>query len=275
MLEVDDASLNFSYLGTLKILNRLKDKVAIITGGASGMGRASSSLFAAEGAKVAIVDRNETMGKTIESEIGALGHEAFFVKADLSQLNEVKEIVPKVLEQYGKVDILFGNAGVNILKRTEDTDEADWESMFNTNLRGHFFLTKAVVPAMRKNSNGGVILFTSSTSAISGEEDQVAYSATKGGIISMVTAMAKDLGHYRIRVNCILPGSVDTPLFRVWLNSRPNQENALAEIIDEHIIKRLGTPEDIAKAALFLCSDDASWITGSAYRVDGGYLVRH
>ena len=91
----------------------------------------------------------------------------------------------------------------------------------------------------------------------------------------MVTAMAKDLGHYGIRVNCILPGSVDTPLFRIWLDSRPDQENALAEIIDEHIIKRLGTPEDIAKAALFLCSDDASWITGSAYRVDGGYLVRH
>ena len=145
VLEVDDTSLNFSYLGTLKILNRLKDKVAIITGGASGMGRASSSLFAAEGAKVAIVDRNETLGKTIESEIGALGHEAFFLKADLSQLNEVRKIVPKVLEKYGKVDILFGNAGVNILKRTEDTDEADWESMFNTNLRGHFFLTKVCV----------------------------------------------------------------------------------------------------------------------------------
>ncbi len=237
------------------------------------MGRASSALFAAEGAQVAIVDRNETMGESAEEEIRALGQDALFLKADLSKLNEVNQIVPQVLGHYGKVDVLFGNAGVNILKRTEDTEEADWESMFNTNLRGHFFLTKAVVPAMKKS--GGAILYTSSTSAISGEEDQVAYSATKGGIISMVTAMAKDLGRYGIRVNCILPGSVDTPLFRVWLESRPNPQNALAEIIDEHIIKRLGTPEDIAKAALFLCSDEASWITGSAYRVDGGYLVRH
>ena len=146
---------------------------------------------------------------------------------------------------------------------------------FNRHLRGHFFLAKSVIPEMKKNSDGGAILFTSSTSAISGEEDQVAYSATKGGIISMVTAMAKELGRYGIRVNCILPGSVDTPLFQEWLRSRPDHKKALAEIIDEHIIKRLGTPEDIARIALFLCSDEATWITGSAFRVDGGYLVRH
>ncbi len=238
------------------------------------MGRASSSIFASEGAKVAIVDRNDEMGKSIEDEIRALGKEGFYLKADLSNLDDVNQIVPKVIERYGKVDILFGNAGINILKTTLDTTEADWENLFSTNLRGHFFLTKSVVPAMKK-TGGGAILFTSSTSAISGEEDQVAYSGTKGGIISIVTAMAKDLGRYGIRVNCILPGSVDTPLFRVWLASRPNPEKALAEVIDAHIIKRLGTPEDIGKIALFLCSDEASWITGSAYRVDGGYLVRH
>jgi len=255
-------------------LSRLKNKVAIITGGASGMGRASSLLFASEGARVVIVDRNDAMGKEVEDEIRAKGHNACYIKADLSNLKEVKEIVPTAIERYGKADILFGNAGINILKTTLDTTEADWEALFNTNLRGHFFLTKSVVPEMKK-IGGGAILYTSSTSAISGEEDQVAYSATKGGIISMVTAMAKDLGHFGIRVNCILPGSVDTPLFRVWLSSRPDPEKALAEIVDEHIIKRLGTPEDIARTALFLCSDEASWITGSAYRVDGGYLVRH
>ena len=238
------------------------------------MGRGSTSLFASEGAKVVIVDRNEQLGKEVESEIRAKGHDAFYVKADLSNLRDVNEIVPKTIERYGKVDILFGNAGINILKTTLETTEADWEALFNTNLRGHFFLTKSVVPVMR-DSGGGAILYTSSTSAISGEEDQVAYSATKGGIISMVTAMAKDLGRFGIRVNCILPGSVNTPLFQVWLESRPNPQKALAEIVDEHIIKRLGTPEDIARIALFLCSDEATWITGSAYRVDGGYLVRH
>jgi len=238
------------------------------------MGRASSLLFASEGAKVAMVDRNETMGKRLENEIKALGQDATYFKADLSNLEDVNDIVPKVVEQYDKVDILFGNAGVDVFKTTTDTSLSDWDYVFNTNLRGHFFLTKSVATYM-KNSGGGAILFTSSTSAVSGEEDQVAYSATKGGINAMVTAMAKDLGRYGIRVNCILPGAVDTPLFRVWLSSRTNPEKALAEIIDEHIIKRLGTPEDIAKIALFLCSDEASWITGSAYRVDGGYLVRH
>jgi len=238
------------------------------------MGRASSSFFASEGAKVVIVDRNEKMGREIEEAIRSRGQDAFYSKADLSNLKEVNQIVPKTIERYGRIDILFGNAGINILKTTTETTEADWENLFNTNLRGHFFLAKSAIPEMKKNM-GGAILFTSSTSATSGEEDQVAYSATKGGIISMVTAMAKELGRYGIRVNCILPGSVDTPLFQEWLRSRPDPKKALAEIIDEHIIKRLGTPEDIARIALFLCSDEATWITGSAFRVDGGYLVRH
>jgi len=253
---------------------RLEDKVAIITGGAAGMGRGTSIMFAAEGAKVVIVDRNETLGKQTEFEIRSKGFEAYFLKADLTNLREVEQIVPQTINRYGKVDILFGNAGINILKRTEDTTEEDWERLINTNIRGHFFLTKSVIAPMKK-SGGGVVLFTSSTSGVSGEEDQVVYSATKGAILAIVTAMAKDLGHYRIRVNCILPGSVETPMLEEWFRSRPDPEKARSEVIDEHIVKRLGKPEDIARAALFLCSDDASWITGSAYRVDGGYLVRH
>jgi NAD(P)-dependent dehydrogenase (short-subunit alcohol dehydrogenase family) len=238
------------------------------------MGRASSVLFAHEGAKVVIVDRNEIAGAEALAQVKEAKDEAIFVKADISRQADIDAIVSEATRNYGKIDILFGNAGVDVFKTTLETEETDWEYLFGTNLRGHFFLTKAVVPSM-ETSGGGVILFTSSTSAISGEEDQVAYSATKGGIISLVTAMAKDLGRFNIRVNCILPGAVDTPLFRKWLESRPNKNEALAEIIDAHIIKRLGTPEDIARAALFLCSEESSWITGSAYRVDGGYLVRH
>jgi meso-butanediol dehydrogenase / (S,S)-butanediol dehydrogenase / diacetyl reductase len=254
-------------------MNRLP-KVVIITGGASGMGRASSILFAREGAKVVIVDIDEKAGKEALADIRNEKNEATFVRADISKLSDIDRIVSQTVETYGTVDVLFGNAGVNVLKTTLETEEKDWDFLFNINLKGHFFLTKAVVPTM-KARGGGVVLFTSSTSAISGEEDQVAYSATKGGINSLVTAMAKDLGRYNIRVNCILPGAIDTPLFRKWLESRTNKETALVETIDAHIIKRLGTPEDIARAALFLCSDEASWITGSQYRVDGGYLVRH
>jgi len=254
-------------------MNRLP-KVVIITGGASGMGRASSILFAQEGAKVVIVDRDEKAGEETLSEIKREKNEAIFLRADFSRLSEIDGIVSQTIKKYGTIDVLFGNAGVNVLKTTLETDEKDWDYVFNTNLKGHFFLAKAVVPTMKAKGRG-VVLFTSSTSAISGEEDQVAYSATKGGINSLVTAMAKDLGRYNIRVNCILPGAIDTPLFRKWLESRSNKDTALAETIDGHIIKRLGAPEDIAQAALFLCSDEASWITGSQYRVDGGYLVRH
>jgi meso-butanediol dehydrogenase / (S,S)-butanediol dehydrogenase / diacetyl reductase len=238
------------------------------------MGRASSVLFAREGAKVVVVDKNEEAGAETLAQVRQAEDEASFVKADISRQADIDAIVSQATKNYGRIDILFGNAGVDVFKTTLETDERDWEYLFGTNLKGHFFLTKTLVPSM-KASGGGVILFTSSTSAISGEEDQVAYSATKGGIISLVTAMAKDLGRFNIRVNCILPGAVDTPLFRKWLESRPNKDQALAEIVDAHIIKRLGTPEDIARAALFLCSDESSWITGSAYRVDGGYLVRH
>jgi NAD(P)-dependent dehydrogenase (short-subunit alcohol dehydrogenase family) len=255
-------------------MDRLREKVAIITGGASGMGRASSLLFSAEGASVVVVDRNEAMGKETIELIEDQKGRCLFINADISKPEGIDNIVSTAVREFGKIDILFGNAGVDVFKSTLQTEASDWEYLFGTNLKGHFFLTKAVAPHMIKNHRGA-ILFTSSTSAISGEDDQVAYSATKGGIISMVTAMAKEFGPHNIRVNCILPGTVDTPLFRKWVASKPNAEKTLAEAVDSALIKRLGTPEDIAYAALFLVSDESSWITGSAYRVDGGYLVRH
>ena len=190
------------------------------------MGQRVSLFFLRRRGKVVIVDRNESLGRETEDEIKSLGFDAYFVKADLENLKEVGQIVPQTIARYGRVDILFGNAGINILKRTEDTTEADFEKLINTNLRGHFFLTKSAIPPMR-SAGGGVVLFTSSTSGVSGEEDQVVYSATKGGIIAIVTAMAKDLGHYGIRVNCILPGSVDTPMLQEWFRTRPGSKGCV------------------------------------------------
>jgi NAD(P)-dependent dehydrogenase (short-subunit alcohol dehydrogenase family) len=253
---------------------RLGEKIAIVTGGGFGMGRAASVLFAAEGARVAVVDWNETTGKETLSQIKIAGGEGFFVKADVSHLEDIDRAISETLKQYGRVDILFSNAGVNCFKSTLETEESDWQRLVDVNLKGSFFFAKAAARPMI-DQGGGVILFTSSISGVSGEDDQVAYSATKGGILALVTAMAKDLGRYKIRVNCLVPGPVDTQQFRDWMSSRPNYDEAIADAIDSTILKKIGTPTDVARAALFLVSDESSWVTGTAMRVDGGYLVRH
>jgi NAD(P)-dependent dehydrogenase (short-subunit alcohol dehydrogenase family) len=252
---------------------RLRNKVVIVTGGGFGMGRAASLLFAAEGAKVVVVDWNETTGEETLALMKNNG-KATFVKADVSRLKDIERAVTQTLEQFGKVDVLFSNAGVNCFKSTLQTEEADWQRLVDINLKGSFFFAKAVARPMIEQG-GGVILFTSSISGVSGEDDQVAYAATKGGIIALVTAMAKDLGRYKIRVNCLLPGPVDTQQFRDWMSSKPNHPQAMTEAVDSTILKRIGDPADVARAALFLVSDDASWVTGIAMAVDGGYLVRH
>jgi meso-butanediol dehydrogenase/(S,S)-butanediol dehydrogenase/diacetyl reductase len=255
-------------------LLRLSNKVAIVTGGGFGMGRGASTLFAAEGAKVVVVDWNETTGKETLSLIESAGGEALFIRADVSRLDEIDVAVSKTLERYGKIDVLFSNAGVNCFKSTLATEESDWQRLMDINLKGSFFFAKAVARPMLDHG-GGVILFTSSISGVSGEDDQVAYSATKGGILALVTAMAKDLGRYNIRVNCLVPGPVDTQQFRDWMSSKQDRDRAIAESVDSTILKRIGTPADVANAALFLVSDEASWVTGIAMPVDGGYLVRH
>lgn len=252
---------------------RLEGKVAIVTGGGFGIGRGASVLFASEGAQVVVVDWNEKTGAETLAQLRADG-EGIFVKADVSQVKDIERAVLETVRVYGKVDILFNNAGVNCFKSTLQTDESDWQRLVDINLKGAFFFAKTVAREMKEHG-GGNILFTSSISGVSGEDDQVAYSATKGGIIALVSAMAKDLGRYRIRVNCLLPGPIDTQQFRDWMSSKPDQEKGMAEAVDSTILKRIGMPEDIARGALFLVSDEASWVTGVSMPVDGGYLVRH
>ncbi len=252
---------------------KLTDKVAIVTGGGFGIGRGASLLFASEGAKVVVVDWNEKTGTETLSRVSDVG-EGTFIRADVSQLKDIDRAVSQTVQKYGKVDILFNNAGVNCFKSTLQTEESDWQRLVDINLKGAFFFAKSVARPMMERG-GGTILFTSSISGVSGEDDQVAYSATKGGIIALVTAMAKDLGRYKIRVNCLLPGPIDTQQFRDWMSSKADPDRGFADAIDSTILKRVGLPVDVAKAALFLVSDDASWVTGIAMPVDGGYLVRH
>jgi len=270
----------FADLRSRRFVLILENKVAIVTGGGYGIGRGSCIEFAREGAKVAIVDWNEKTGnetlQLLNKEAKNDGEEsAIFLKADVSKIPDIEEAVAQTVRKFGKLDILYSNAGVNCFKSTFDTDENDWLRLVDINLKGSFFFAKIAARQMVDQKSGGSLLFTSSISGVSGEDDQVAYSATKGGIIAMVTAMAKDLGRYSIRVNCILPGNVDTAQFRGWMSSKPDYEKAMAEAVDNGIIKRLGVPQDIGRAAAFLVSDKADWITGIAMPVDGGYLVRH
>ena len=253
----------------------LDNKVIIVTGGGYGIGRGSCLEFAEEGAQVAIVDWNESTGQDTLRLVKEVSREAIFVRADVSKLADIQNAVAKTVQSFNRIDALFSNAGVNCFKSTLDTDEADWQRLVDINLKGSFFFAKVVAKEMIARGKGGSILFTSSISGVSGEEDQVAYSATKGGIIGMVSAMAKDLGRYNIRINCILPGNVDTAQFRSWMSTKFNHDKAIAEAVDNAILKRLGEPRDIGRAAAFLLSDKADWITGISMPVDGGYLVRH
>src|SRR5579872_7090648 len=239
------------------------------------MGRASCIEFAKEGARVAIVDWNVSTGRETLDLVKESSKDAIFIRADVSNITEIESAMNQVVKQFGRLDILFSNAGVNCFKSTLDTDENDWQRLVDINLKAAFFFAKHAAKQMISQKTGGVILFTSPISGVDGEEDQVAYSATKGGINALVPAMAKDLGRYNIRVNCILPGNTDTAQFRSWISSKPNFDQAMAEALDHAIIKRLGRPEDIARAAAFLVSDKSEWITGIAMPVDGGYLVRY
>jgi NAD(P)-dependent dehydrogenase (short-subunit alcohol dehydrogenase family) len=252
----------------------LDGKVAIITGGALGIGRASCEAFAAEGARIAVVDWDEDAGNETLSLLQRQGRDAIFVKTDVSKIPDIERAVEKTLDSFGKIDTLFNNAGINRFKSTLETEESDWQALVDINLKGSFFFAKAVVKPMAKNG-GGSILFNSSVSGVSGEADQVAYAATKGGIIALVTAMAKDLWRYKIRVNCILPSTVDTHQFRGWMSTMPDLDKALAQAADRTIMGRLGKPQDIAEVAAFLASNKADYITGIAMPVDGGRLVRH
>ena len=221
------------------------------------------------------MDWNESTGEETLKLLKNVSGEAIFVKADVSKLSDIQNAISETVRAFGKIDILFSNAGVNFFKSSLDTEESDWQRLVDINLKGSFFFAKYAAKQMILQNKGGSILFTSSISGVSGEDDQVAYSATKGGIIAMVTAMAKDLGRYNIRVNCILPGNVDTAQFQSWIKSKPNYEKAMAEAVNNGIIKRLGLPADIGRAAVFLVSEKANWITGISMPVDGGYLVRH
>lgn len=248
---------------------RLKNKVALITGGTSGIGEATALLFSNEGAKVAITGRNQDRGRAISGKITEGGGEAVFLATDVSKSDHCRRAVEQTISAFGRLDILFNNAGVFYPHNALDCSEEEWDEQIDINLKGTFLMSKYALPHMIKQGSG-VIINNSSGWGIVGGDKAVAYCASKGGVVLLTKAMAIDHGRQGIRVNCICPGDVDTPMLPEDARMRGLKWEDYLAGCNNRPMGRIGTADEIAKAVLFLASDDSSFMTGAALVVDGG-----
>ena len=248
---------------------RLKGKVALITGGTSGIGSATAILFAAEGAAVAITGRNSKRGEQVVRDIVANDGEALFIQSDVRIADDCRQAVEQTLERFGRIDVLFNNAGVFHPKSIPDCTEEEWDETIDSSLKGAFLMSKYVLPSMIERGSGSII-HTSSGWGILGGNKAAAYCAAKGGLIVMAKAMAIDHGPDGIRVNCVCPGDVLTPMLADDAAKRGMSWDDYAVDAADRPLGRIGTAEDIANAVLYLASDESSFVTGDALVVDGG-----
>jgi NAD(P)-dependent dehydrogenase (short-subunit alcohol dehydrogenase family) len=249
-------------------MGKLEGKVAVITGAASGMGRATAIRFAKEGAAVIVADLNSQAGEETIAEIAAGGGRAVFQHTDVSSDRELKALFDRALKEYGRLDITYNNAGIGgATGKLSDISAEDWDKTFVILTRAVFLGIKYSIEPMRK-AGGGSIISTSSVGGLRPAAGLHAYCAAKAAVVSITQSAAIELGHDRIRVNCICPGGIVTPL--VYRGMRGGEEEARRNMARGQPIPRAGKPEDIAAMATFLASDDAEWITGTAMVVDGG-----
>jgi NAD(P)-dependent dehydrogenase (short-subunit alcohol dehydrogenase family) len=245
----------------------LEGKTAVITGAGSGIGQASAWAMAREGASVAILDSNEEAGRQTASELTAQKRDAAFFSVDVSSEEQVRAAISQIINRFGRIDILHNNAGIAVRHPVAEQDEQGWQTCMDVNLKGVFLCAKHAIPHMLER--GGSIVNTASVTGIVGVRNRAAYSATKGAVVALTRNMALDYAQYQIRVNCVCPGFIRTPMAKALL-ADPSKEKRL---VDTHPLGRLGTAEDVANAVLFLVSDLASWITGHALVVDGGFAA--
>jgi NAD(P)-dependent dehydrogenase (short-subunit alcohol dehydrogenase family) len=251
-------------------MGRLKGKTAIISGGATGMGAASARLFAAEGAAVGVIDRNVEAGEALVAELKTAGHRALFAKADVSSKAEVEAAVAAVNAALGPVNVLFNHAGTIVIKPFLETEEADWDFLFDVNVKSMYLMTRAVLPQMLA-AGGGSIVCTSSISAVYATPNEVLYDATKGAVHMFSRAIAVEFRDRGIRCNAVCPGFIQTPHGdrEVELLSKLGVDVSDAAIAAAQ--GRMGRPEDVARAALYLASDDAEFVNGAQLFVDNGF----
>ena len=253
-------------------MDKLMGKKAIITGGASGIGRAAALLFAGAGAAVVIADINDQGGEAVVKKIHAGGGEGIYVHCDVTKAEDCQRTVQKTINSFGGVDILFNNAGIVQRASVIDTTEEQWERVMAVNVKSIFLMSKYTIPHMVQ-AGGGVILNTSSGWGLVGGRDAVSYCASKAAVVNLTRAMALDHGAQNIRVNCICPGDTDTPMLRDEARQLGENEKIFLDDAADRPLQRIGTPLDIAQAVLYLCSDAASYVTGTTLVVDGGGLA--
>ncbi len=250
----------------------LTGKVALITGAASGIGRASAEMFAAAGAAVAVVDMNESQGQATVRAIHQHGGQAIFVQADVTRAVDCQHAVQETIAAFGGLDILFNNAGIIRRANVLGTTEEEWDRVMAVNVKSIFLMSKYAIPVMTA-AGGGVIINTGSGWGLTGGRDAVSYCASKGAVVNMTRAMAIDHGPQNIRVNCICPGDTNTGMLRNEAQQLgASDEVFLAEAADRPL-QRVGQPEDIARSALYLAGDDSAFVTGTTLVVDGGGLA--
>jgi NAD(P)-dependent dehydrogenase (short-subunit alcohol dehydrogenase family) len=249
---------------------RLSGKVALITGGTSGIGAACAMLFAEEGAAVAVVGRNADRGRAVEDRIQAARGRAVFVRADVCRADECRRAVDETVGAFGRLDILFNNAGVYVENDAIGCSEEEWDAQVDTSLKGAFLMSKFALPHMVSQGSGSIVNCSSGWGLVGGEK-AVAYCAAKGGMVVMTKAMALDHGRQGVRVNAVCPGDTDTPMEREDAErKRMSWDEYVRWAVEGRPIPRMASPEEVARAVLFLASDDSSFITGAALPVDGG-----
>ncbi len=248
---------------------KLDGKVAIITGAGSGIGRASALLFAQEGARVVVADIAQAAGEETVGLIRSQGGQAVFVRVDVANAEQVAAMVQTALDAYGRLDILFNNAGLTLPARVTETDDSLWSRSLDVNLKGVMLGCKYAIPAMLQ-SGGGSIVNTASMLGLVASPRQAPYSAAKGGVVMLTKQVAVDYARDGIRCNCICPSEVDTPMHRQFIAESPDPEATKRRLMERIPLGRVAHPDELARVALFLASDDSSYITGVALPVDGG-----
>ena len=252
---------------------RLKDKVAVVTGAATGIGRASAVLFAREGARVVIGDVNDAEAAETMRLAREAGGEIEYVRCDVQRTADVNALVQAAVDRYGRIDVIFNNAGKNFFGKVHETSDEDWDACISLNLGGIFRGMRAAIPHMMRQG-GGSIINTASIQAIVAFPNFAAYEAAKGGIVALTRAAALDYGPQKIRVNAICPGVVRTPMNPEMWDTSQDGGASLRQWSVQTPIGRVGEGEDIANAALYLASDDSSWTTGQYFLVDGGLSIK-
>jgi NAD(P)-dependent dehydrogenase (short-subunit alcohol dehydrogenase family) len=244
---------------------------AIITGSSKGIGYGCAVVFARNGYNVVVVSRNEEEGKNAEEKIASQHGSAFYIRCDVSKEDQVKALIAKTTEAFGRIDTLINNAGYHISKNIEDTAIEEWEYIINTNLRSVFLCTKYAIPYLKKTK--GSVINMSSMVGVVGQGNAAAYSSTKGGMIAITKNLALDYAPYGITVNCIAPGWIETPLVDDWFSQQKNESKARKYIYSVHPLGRIGTSEEVGELALFLASKNAKFITGAVVPIDGGVTL--